>query len=42
LALRRKDLENGTNQVTGRQYRMMNELPTLLMVVIVLSVVVKF
>jgi putative membrane protein len=42
LALRRKDLAAGTNRVSGRQYRMMNELPTLLMVVIVLSVVVKF
>ena len=42
LALRRKDLEKGTNTVTGRRYRMMNELPTLLMVIIVLSVVVKF
>lgn len=42
LALRRKDLEKGTNQVSGRQYRMMNELPTVLMIVIVLSVVVKF
>ena len=42
LAQRRKDLENGTNTVTGRQYRMMNELPTLLMILIVLSVVVKF
>lgn len=42
LALRRKDLEKGTNTVTGRQYRMMNELPTVLMIVIVLSVVVKF
>ena len=27
---------------TGRQYRMMNEVPTVLMFVIVLSVVVKF
>lgn len=42
LALRRKDLEAGTNSVTGRQYRMMNELPTLLLIVIVISVVVKF
>jgi putative membrane protein len=42
LALRRKDLERGTNRVSGRQYRMMNELPTVLMIVIVLSVVVKF
>jgi putative membrane protein len=42
LALRRKDLAAGTNKVTGRQYRMMNELPTLLLVVIVVSVIVKF
>ena len=42
LGLRRKDFLAGRNEVTGRQYRMMNEVPTLLMVVIVLSVVVKF
>ena len=28
--------------LTGRRYRMMNEVPTLLMIVIVLSVIVKF
>tara|TARA_R110002124_G_scaffold100168_5_gene246826 strand:- start:81644 stop:82090 length:447 start_codon:yes stop_codon:yes gene_type:complete len=33
---------SGENEVTGRQYRIMNEAPTLLMVVIVISVVVKF
>ena len=42
LGLRRKDFIAGQNQLTGRQYRMMNEVPTLLMVLIVLSVVVKF
>lgn len=42
LAGRRKDLLNGTNTVTGRQFRLMNEVPTVLMVVIVLSVVLKF
>jgi protoporphyrinogen IX oxidase len=42
LGLRRKDFMNGKNLLTGRQYRMMNEVPTLLMIVIVLSVVVKF
>jgi putative membrane protein len=42
LIARRKDLAAGKNRLTGRQYRMMNEVPTLLMVVIVLSVVVKF
>lgn len=42
LAGRRKDFVVGRNALTGRQYRMMNEVPTLLMVVIVLSVIVKF
>jgi putative membrane protein len=42
LGLRRKDFLAGNNSLTGRQYRMMNEVPTLLMIVIVLSVVVKF
>ncbi|WP_299825848.1 protoporphyrinogen oxidase HemJ [uncultured Roseobacter sp.] len=42
LGLRRKDFVRGDNQLTGRQYRMMNEVPTLMMVLIVLSVVVRF
>ena len=42
LGYRRKDFVNGCNTRTGRTYRMMNELPTVLMIVIVLSVVVKF
>lgn len=42
LARRRKDFAAGQNLRTGRQFRMMNELPTVLMLVIVLSVVVKF
>lgn len=42
LAGRRKAFVAGGNTLTGRQYRMMNEVPTLLMVVVVLSVVVKF
>lgn len=42
LGLRRKDFKEGRNRLTGRQYRMMNEVPTLLMVVIVLAVVVRF
>jgi putative membrane protein len=42
LGLRRKDFVSGSNTCTGRTYRMMNELPTVLMIVIVLSVVVKF
>ena len=42
LGLRRKDFLRGENRLTGRQYRMMNEVPTVLMVLIVLSVVVRF
>jgi putative membrane protein len=42
LALRRKDFVAGRNTVTGRTYRIMNEVPTVLLIVIVLSVVVKF
>ena len=42
LALRRRDFVAGSNTVTGWQYRMMNEVPTLLLVVIVVSVIVKF
>ncbi|MCL6283494.1 CopD family protein [Ruegeria sp. 2012CJ41-6] len=42
LALRRKDFLAGRNSLTGRQFRMMNEVPTILMVIIVVSVVVKF
>ncbi|MEM6886596.1 MAG: protoporphyrinogen oxidase HemJ [Pseudomonadota bacterium] len=42
LAKRRKSFASGENTLSGRQYRMMNEVPTLLMVLIVVSVVVKF
>ena len=42
LGRRRKDFSSGQNRFTGRQYRMMNEVPTVLMVLIILSVVVKF
>ena len=41
LGLRRKDLLNGTNTVTGRGYRLMNEVPTVLMLAIVGMVVIK-
>lgn len=41
-ARRRRIFAAGGNTLTGRQYRMMNEVPTILMVVIVLSVIVKF
>lgn len=42
LGQRRKDFMSGSNTRTGRQYRMMNEVPTLLLIVIVISVIVKF
>lgn len=42
LAVRRKDFANGTNQKSGRHYRLMNEVPTVLMVIIVFGVIVKW
>lgn len=42
LAARRKEFMAGTNTRTGRQYRLMNEVPTVLMLVIVIAVIVKF
>ena len=42
LARRRKEFALGTNTRTGRTYRLMNEVPTVLMLVIVASVIVKF
>ena len=41
LAGQRKALARGRG-LSGRRYRMMNELPTLFMVVIVLSVILRF
>ncbi|WP_116597677.1 protoporphyrinogen oxidase HemJ [Primorskyibacter marinus] len=42
LGMRRKNFMRGENVLSGRQFRLMNEVPTLLMIVIVFSVVVKF
>lgn len=41
LGLRRKDFVHDQNTRTGRQYRLMNEVPTLLMLLIVVSVIVR-
>lgn len=41
LGQRRKDFASDANTRTGRTYRMMNEVPTLLLVLIVVLVVVK-
>ncbi|HEY9040271.1 MAG TPA: protoporphyrinogen oxidase HemJ [Roseovarius sp.] len=42
LGLRRRELASGSCTVSGRTFRMMNEVPTLLLIVIVFSVVLKF
>jgi putative membrane protein len=42
LGARRKDFVAGRNRVSGRHFRMMNEVPTVLLLVIVASVIVKF
>lgn len=42
LSLRRKEFQTGENRLSGRSYRLMNEVPTILMLVIVFSVIVKF
>ena len=41
LAKRRKEFVSGENTRTGRQYRMMNELPTVLMIVIVIMIIAR-
>jgi putative membrane protein len=40
-AARRKDLAAGTNRLSGRDYRLMNEVPTVLMLIIVVSVIAR-
>ncbi|MCB2127733.1 MAG: protoporphyrinogen oxidase HemJ [Rhodobacteraceae bacterium] len=42
LGYRRKDFLRGENTRSGRTYRIMNEVPTVLLVVIVISVIVRF
>ncbi|PPB82660.1 putative membrane protein [Albidovulum inexpectatum] len=42
LGYRRKEFASGANTRSGRTYRIMNELPTLFLLVIVFSVIVKF
>jgi len=41
LVRRRKELKEGRCTVTGKQFRLMNEVPTVLMVVIVIMVIVR-
>ena len=42
LYQRRMDFAEGRNSRPGRRYRMMNEVPTVLMIAIVLAVILKF
>jgi protoporphyrinogen IX oxidase len=42
LAARRKDFAAGRNIRSGRDFRIMNEVPTVLMVLIVFAVIIKF
>lgn len=42
LAARRKDFATGTNTRSGRTYRIINEVPTVLMIAIVFSVITRF
>lgn len=41
LAKRQQDFEHGKNNLTGKTYRIMNEVPTILLLVIVVMVVVR-
>jgi len=41
MAVRRKEFARGENTRTGRTYRMFNEVPTVLMFVIVVAVIVR-
>jgi putative membrane protein len=42
LARRRKEFAAGTNTRSGRAYRLMNEVPTVLMIAIVFAVITRF
>ncbi|MGB0902750.1 protoporphyrinogen oxidase HemJ [Halocynthiibacter sp.] len=41
LGYRRKDFMRGENKLTGRQYRMMNEVPTVFLLIILVSVIAR-
>jgi putative membrane protein len=42
LAARRKGFAAGVNTLSGRHYRIMNEVPTVFLIIIVFSVVLRF
>ncbi len=42
LGLKISDFKTTNNTLSGRQYRLLNEVPTVLLVIIIVSVVLKF
>ena len=42
LGLKISDFKTNNNTLSGRQYRLLNEVPTVLLVIIIVSVVLKF
>ena len=42
LGLKISDFKTNNNTLSGKQYRLLNEVPTVLLVVIIVSVVLKF
>ena len=42
LGLKIVEFKEGNNTLSGKQYRLLNEIPTVLLIVIILSVVLKF
>ena len=42
LGIKIVDFKNGNNSLSGKQYRLLNEIPTILLVAIVVSVIIKF
>ena len=42
LGIKIVDFQDGNNSLSGKQYRLLNEIPTILLVAIVVSVIIKF
>ena len=42
LGLKIIDFKTNNNTLSGKQYRLLNEVPTVLLVIIIVSVVLKF
>ena len=42
LGLKISDFKSNNNTLSGKQYRLLNEVPTVLLVIIIVSVVLKF